>query len=74
MLLALLPLAAAITLAACGSNDGGGDGAQPAEPAVTSVPTKGLPKPLAENRKQANQIIDGSTEARRESQRSASAS
>jgi thiol-disulfide isomerase/thioredoxin len=64
MLLALLPLAAAITIAACGGEDaGGGDGAQPAEPGVTSVSTKGLPKALAENRKQANQIIEGSTEA-----------
>jgi thiol-disulfide isomerase/thioredoxin len=64
MLLALLPLAAAITIAACGGDDaGGGDGPQPTEPAVTEVSTKGLPKPLAENRKQANQIIEGSTEA-----------
>jgi cytochrome c biogenesis protein CcmG, thiol:disulfide interchange protein DsbE len=64
MLLALLPLAAAITIAACGGDDaGGGDGAQPGAPAVTEVTTKDLPKALAENRKQANQIIEGSTEA-----------
>jgi thiol-disulfide isomerase/thioredoxin len=60
----VLALVAAMTIAACGSDDGGnGEAAQTAEPAVTDPSAKGLPKALAENRAQANQIIDGSTEA-----------
>lgn len=61
MLVVLLPLAA-VAIAGCG--DEAGDAAdESAETPATAVSTKGLPKPLAENRKQANQIIDGSTEA-----------
>jgi cytochrome c biogenesis protein CcmG/thiol:disulfide interchange protein DsbE len=64
MLLALLALAAAVTVAACGGGDGDGDDASgAAEPAVAEVSTEGLPKALAENRAQANEIIDGSTDA-----------
>jgi thiol-disulfide isomerase/thioredoxin len=60
----LLALAAAIAIAACGSDDGGSDeAAQPVEPVVTEAPAKGAPKALAQNRAEASQIIDGSTEA-----------
>lgn len=62
MLLALLPVAVAVTVAACGGDDGG-EASGAAEPAVAEVPTEGLPKALAENRAQANEIIDGSTDA-----------
>ncbi|MGH2952073.1 MAG: TlpA family protein disulfide reductase [Geminicoccales bacterium] len=59
-LLVALPLFAAVALAACGGDDGG----EQAAPAVAApVSTKGLPKALAENASQANEIIDGSTEA-----------
>lgn len=66
LLLVLLPLAAAAAIAACGSGDDGGDDAGPAAtnpPTGAAVDTKGLPKALAEHASQANQIIDGSTEA-----------
>ncbi|MGH2984152.1 MAG: TlpA family protein disulfide reductase [Solirubrobacterales bacterium] len=64
LLLAVLSLAAAVTLTACGADDDAGEeGVQTGEPGVTEVSTKGLPKALAQNRAQANQIIDGSTEA-----------
>ena len=63
MLLALLPLAAALTVAACGGDSGSGGGGSQASGEATAVSTKGLPKPLAENASQANQLIDGSTEA-----------
>jgi cytochrome c biogenesis protein CcmG, thiol:disulfide interchange protein DsbE len=64
VLLPLLPLAAALTLAACGSDDGAGDeGAGAAQPSAPQASTKGRPKALAQNRAQASQIIDGSTEA-----------
>ncbi|MGH2985846.1 MAG: TlpA family protein disulfide reductase [Solirubrobacterales bacterium] len=65
LLLALLPLlASAAAIAACGSDaevasdDGASEG-----PAPAAAPVKGLPKPLAENRAQANQLIDGATDA-----------
>jgi thiol-disulfide isomerase/thioredoxin len=56
---ALIP--SALTIAACG----GGDDASPrgGEPAPGAGSEKRLPNALAENRAQANQIIDGSTEA-----------
>lgn len=64
LLSALLPLAAALALAACGDDaEGGGDEPRRSDRAPAAVSTKGLPKPLAANRAQANQIIDGSTEA-----------
>jgi cytochrome c biogenesis protein CcmG/thiol:disulfide interchange protein DsbE len=54
----------AVALAACGG-DSGGDGSEgpSRDPAQSSAPTKGVPAPLAQNRAQANEIIDGSTEA-----------
>lgn len=56
-------LTAAAGLAACGG-DGGGDGRGGAsDQPVATVSSKNLPKPLARNRAQANQLIDGSTEA-----------
>ncbi|MGH2952749.1 MAG: TlpA family protein disulfide reductase [Solirubrobacterales bacterium] len=63
-LLLALPLFAALVVGACGGEgDGGEDGLQPrALPSSASSP-KDLPKPLADNRAQANQIIDGATEA-----------
>jgi cytochrome c biogenesis protein CcmG, thiol:disulfide interchange protein DsbE len=64
VLLVLLPLAAVVTLAACGSDDGAGDeGAGTAQPTAPQASTKGLPKALARNRAEASQIIDGSTDA-----------
>jgi thiol-disulfide isomerase/thioredoxin len=64
LLLAVLPLAAAVTLAACGGDDGGGEeGVGTAEPGVTEASTKAQRKALAENRAQAGQLIDGATEA-----------
>ena len=64
MLATLLPVAAAVTLAACGGYaEGGGDVTAQGDPAPTKSATKGIPKPLAENRAQANQLIDGATEA-----------
>lgn len=64
-LLATAFVAAAVVIAGCGDESGGaGDGptSQGAE-APNAVATKGLPKPLADNLSQANQLIDGSTEA-----------
>jgi thiol-disulfide isomerase/thioredoxin len=58
---ALLPLAA-LALSACGGESDGGGAQPPADPAPAAS-AKGLPKPLAENRAEANQIIDGGTEA-----------
>jgi thiol-disulfide isomerase/thioredoxin len=56
-------VAAAVAIAGCGGDDtGGAAGAQP-EATSATVSTKGLPKALAANRAQANQIIDGSTDA-----------
>jgi thiol-disulfide isomerase/thioredoxin len=64
VLVALLPLAAAAAIGACGSDaEGGGDGAATKTPASPAAATKGIPKALAENRAQASQIVDGSTEA-----------
>ncbi|MEO8091619.1 MAG: TlpA disulfide reductase family protein [bacterium] len=63
-LLASLPLVAALTIAACGEAGGGGEqGLEAAEPAAAAASGKGVPRPLAENRAQANQLIDGSTGA-----------
>lgn len=60
----LLALLAALAIAACGSDDGGAEGGlQAGERAPGALSSKGLPKALAENRAQANQLIDGSTEA-----------
>ena len=59
----LLPIAA-LALAACGSDSNESEaGSQAASQAPAMVATKGIPKPLAENRAQANRLIDGSTEA-----------
>jgi thiol-disulfide isomerase/thioredoxin len=60
----VLPLLVALTLAACGGGDGGGEPGPPPPQALASAgPEKDLPKALAANRDQANQLIDGSTEA-----------
>lgn len=60
-LAATAAVAAAVAIAACGGDDGGEGSASGAAP--PEVSTEGLPKPLAENIDQANEIIDGSTEA-----------
>jgi thiol-disulfide isomerase/thioredoxin len=63
-LLAVLPVAAAVVLAACGGGaDGGGDVNAQGDPAPAQPAPRGIPGPLAENRAQANQLIDGATEA-----------
>jgi cytochrome c biogenesis protein CcmG/thiol:disulfide interchange protein DsbE len=61
--LALLSLTAAVTLAACGGTDPGNEGDGAAQLSVPRVSNKGLPEALAQNRAQASQIIDGSSEA-----------
>jgi cytochrome c biogenesis protein CcmG, thiol:disulfide interchange protein DsbE len=64
LLLTLLPLAAAIAIGACGSGaDEGTEGRGDGRAARSSVAAKDLPEPLAENRAQANQLIDGATGA-----------
>jgi len=63
MLASLLPLAAVVAIAGCGGDDAGGEAAQAPAASTPEVSTKGQPKPLARNSAQANQIIDGSTEA-----------
>ena len=62
ILLAVLALVAAVTVAACGGDDGD-EASGAVEPPAAQVSTKGLPKPLAANVSQANQLIDGATEA-----------
>jgi thiol-disulfide isomerase/thioredoxin len=62
LLLALLALVAAVAIAACGSDTEGGADGGTASPAPAAV-TGDLPKPLATNRAQASELIDGSTEA-----------
>jgi cytochrome c biogenesis protein CcmG, thiol:disulfide interchange protein DsbE len=62
-LIALLSLTAALTLAACGGDDAGDGGDAAAQSAAPQVSTKGLPQALAQNRAQASQLIDGSTDA-----------
>jgi cytochrome c biogenesis protein CcmG, thiol:disulfide interchange protein DsbE len=63
LLFALL-LAAALAIGACGSDaEPAGDARASEAAAEANVPVKNLPKPLAENRKQANLLIEGSTEA-----------
>ena len=58
---ALVLAVAALTAAGCGSGSDGRDAtaADSAAGQAPAVSTKGLPKPLAENIEQANQIIDG---------------
>jgi thiol-disulfide isomerase/thioredoxin len=56
-------LVAAAGLTACGGDGGDGAGAGSSDQAVATVSSEKLPKPLAQNRAEANQIIDGSTEA-----------
>ena len=64
VLLSAVVLVAAVGLAACGGGGDGGGGGEGTQAAQQPPPSeKGLPKALAENRAQANQIIDGSTEA-----------
>jgi thiol-disulfide isomerase/thioredoxin len=56
--------ASALAIAACGSDGGGGEARPQGDQSAPSFPSRqDLPKPLAENRAQASQIIDGSTEA-----------
>lgn len=63
LLVALLPMAAAVAIGACGA-DAEGDGEPEIEnPAPPAPATQGTPKPLAAHAAQANEIIDGSTEA-----------
>jgi cytochrome c biogenesis protein CcmG/thiol:disulfide interchange protein DsbE len=62
-MLALALVASVVAIAACGHDDGGGEeGLRADQPAPTAASGK-VPKALAENRAQASQIIDGSTEA-----------
>jgi cytochrome c biogenesis protein CcmG, thiol:disulfide interchange protein DsbE len=58
-----LVLAAALAVGACGSDSDEKDPGTPAAEVTATMAGKGEPKPLAENRGQANQLIDGSTEA-----------
>jgi cytochrome c biogenesis protein CcmG, thiol:disulfide interchange protein DsbE len=60
-LLAAAVIATGTAIAACGDDDGTGE--SPATNAAPAPAAKDLPKPLASNRAEANQIIDGSTEA-----------
>lgn len=63
-LLAAGLLVSLVAIAACGGDDdGGAAGSGGRESPAAAVSTKGLPKPLADNRSEANQLIDGSTEA-----------
>jgi thiol-disulfide isomerase/thioredoxin len=61
----VLSFAAAVAIGACGSQTDGDDAAGMAGPAPSAAATdvKGLPGALAENRAQASQLIDGSTDA-----------
>jgi cytochrome c biogenesis protein CcmG/thiol:disulfide interchange protein DsbE len=53
-----------LALAACGGNGGDDARSQGGAPAASAAPSgKTLPRALAENRAEANQLIDGSTEA-----------
>jgi thiol-disulfide isomerase/thioredoxin len=62
--LAAALLAAAVAIAACGGDDDDGGAGRPGgQPAATAASGKGVPKVLAENRAEASQIIDGSTDA-----------
>jgi cytochrome c biogenesis protein CcmG, thiol:disulfide interchange protein DsbE len=63
LVLALLPLAAAVVIGACGADEEAGGDAPAERPASPALATKGIPEPLAANRAQANQLIDGATEA-----------
>jgi cytochrome c biogenesis protein CcmG, thiol:disulfide interchange protein DsbE len=63
-MLAAAALGSVLAIAACGGDGGGDAGAQAGEQAPGTAPSdKDLPKALAENRAEANQIIDGSTQA-----------
>lgn len=57
---AVVGVAVVIALAAGGSGGGSSGSAPPPKPAASPP---GVPPPLAENRAEANQLIDGSTEA-----------
>jgi thiol-disulfide isomerase/thioredoxin len=59
----LVAIAIGASLALGGSEDEDDEGSQGASQAPAVVATKGLAKPLAANRGQASQLIDGSTEA-----------
>jgi cytochrome c biogenesis protein CcmG, thiol:disulfide interchange protein DsbE len=61
-LLAAGVIAAAVAMAACGDSDDAMEEPAAADAAPAAAP-RDLPKPLAENRAQANEIIDGATEA-----------
>jgi cytochrome c biogenesis protein CcmG/thiol:disulfide interchange protein DsbE len=63
LLLALLPLAAAVAVGACGGDSEGGGDPVTESPASPAAVAKDLPRPLAENRAQASELIDGETEA-----------
>jgi thiol-disulfide isomerase/thioredoxin len=63
LLIALLPLAA-VAIAACGSDaEVSGDDAASQARRPAAGPEKDLPRPLAENRAQGSQLIDGGAEA-----------
>jgi thiol-disulfide isomerase/thioredoxin len=57
--------ATAVAIAACGGDDGGDDseGGRPSGSAAVADVPEDLPRPLEKNRAQANEIIEGSTEA-----------
>jgi thiol-disulfide isomerase/thioredoxin len=62
--LAAALVASGLAIVACGGDGGGGAGGpQNGEAAPSAASGKELPKALAENRAEASQIIDGSTEA-----------
>ena len=62
LLATVVVMASVLAIAACGS-DGGGGGAGPHSDPPSFSSGQDLPEPLAENRAQATEIIDGSTDA-----------
>jgi thiol-disulfide isomerase/thioredoxin len=64
LLASVAALAGVVAIAGCGGDDGGDTGPQNGKPAPSAAPSgTEVPKALAENRSEANQIIEGSTEA-----------
>ena len=64
MLAALVPIAVAAALAACGDEQPAGDGGAASGNGAAGAPaSQNAEKPLAENRAQAGKLIDGASEA-----------
>jgi cytochrome c biogenesis protein CcmG/thiol:disulfide interchange protein DsbE len=60
---AALALLVSVATAACGSGEGGGNPDSRLSPEQAREPLAGAPPPLASIREQANQLLDGGTEA-----------